>query len=652
MKLFLNNLRFIFQVYISGLFVFFLFRIVLLISQWEQLAELPGRFGLLAQSFFMGLRFDNIISCYFLIIPLFIAGVVTLLGKQAFGTKKAFAIYFSVCYGVAFLICTADILYFGYFFKHLNASIFNWAGEQGFVTEMLLKDPVSLLFLLVSLLVPALFSLWIFRLLRREKKRMQRTAGFVDRKKSGLFYLKTGVCSILILFLCILGIRGRLALKSPMRVGTAYFSNNSFINELGLNPVFYFLRSTLDSQKQKKQALSLMDEDEAINNVREYFGITGTEEKSPIAREKVYEQRHNYNVVLIMMEGIPFSVFEDEKSRTYIPFLDSLSRNSLFFDNCYSAGIHTMNGVCASLFSYPALLLQHPFKSAEIQTMAGFPNILRKNGYHTAYFTTHDDQFDNIGGYLKANDVEFIFSQDKYPANRVLSNLGVPDDYMFERAIPEINKLSRKGKPFFAACLTASNHTPIKIPDYYKPGEGELRMQILEYSDWALKKFFDLARKEPWFENTIFVLCSDHGSPLGKQLYDMAITFNHVPMMILAPGLEPEVNSNPAGQIDIFPTVMGLLGIDYTNNTFGEDLLEKNREYIFFAADNAIGCISDSLFYTWHTDGRESLYNYRKKSSENLMNIYSSEAQKMNKYAFSMMQSAQYMLRNKLRIEN
>ena len=652
MKVFFNNIRFIFQVYLSGLFVFFLFRIVLLISQWERLAELCGRFGMLVQSFFMGLRFDNIISCYFLVIPLLIAGVVILLGKQPFWTKKAFAIYFSVCYGISFLVCTADILYFGYFFKHLNASIFNWAGEQGFVTEMLLKDPVSLLFLLVSLLVPALFSFWIFRLLRWEKKRMQRMAGFVDRKKSGLFYLKTGVCSVLILFLCVLGIRGRLALKSPMRVGTAYFSNNSFINELGLNPVFYFLRSTLDSQKQKKQSLSLMDENEAIKIVQEYFGTTDTEEKSPIARKKVYEQRHDYNVVFIIMEGIPYSVFEDEKARSYIPFLDSLSRNSLFFDNCYSAGIHTMNGVCGSLFSYPALLLQHPFKSAEIHTMAGFPNVLRKNGYRTAYFTTHDDQFDNIGGFLKANDVEYIFSQKKYPANRVLSNLGVPDDYMFERAIPEINKLSRKGKPFFAACLTASNHTPIKIPDYFKPREGELRMQILEYSDWALKKFFDLARKEAWFDNTIFVLCSDHGSPLGKQLYDMAITFNHVPMMILAPERESEVISSPAGQVDIFPTVMGLLGIDYTNNTFGEDLLEKNREYIFFSADNAIGCVSDSLFYTWHTDGRESLYNYRKKSSENVMNIYSSEAQKMKKYAFSMMQSAQYMLRKELRIEN
>jgi phosphoglycerol transferase MdoB-like AlkP superfamily enzyme len=396
----------------------------------------------------------------------------------------------------------------------------------------------------------------------------------------------------------------------------------------------------------KKQSISLLSEKEAIATVQQYFGIESQKGQSPIAREKTYPERKNHNVVFILMEGIPYSVFEDEKIRTYIPFLDSLSRNSLFFNNCYSAGIHTMNGVYGGLFSYPALMQQHPLKSAEIQTMAGFPNILKKNGYHTAYFTTHDDQFDNIGGYLKANDVELILSQKDYPRDRVLSNLGVPDDYMFERAIPEINKLSQSGKPFFATCLTASNHTPIIIPDYFESKDGELRLRILEYSDWALRKFFDLAKKEPWFENTIFVLCSDHGSPFGKQLYDMAITFNHVPMMILAPGMEPGVYNSPAGQIDIFPTVMGLLGIDYTNNTFGEDLLEKKREYIFFSADNVIGCIGDSLFYTWHHDGRESLYDYKNQSSENLIEDHKDEAAKMKKYAFSMIQTAQYMIRN------
>jgi phosphoglycerol transferase MdoB-like AlkP superfamily enzyme len=219
---------------------------------------------------------------------------------------------------------------------------------------------------------------------------------------------------------------------------------------------------------------------------------------------------------------------------------------------------------------------------------------------------------------------------------------------MFERTVPELSRMAQTGKPFFAALLTASNHTPIIIPEYFTPHEGDLRSQILEYSDWSLKKFFHLAKRESWFENTIFVLCSDHGSPFGRQLYDMAITLNHIPMMILSPDKEPGIYDAPAGQIDIFPTVMGLLGIDYKNNTFGQDLLEKRREYIFFSADNTVGCIGDSLLYTYHNDGRESLYNYKKQSSVNIIETHRDEAGKMKKYAFSMTQTAQYMLRNNL----
>lgn len=391
MGLFYKNIRYIFWVYLAGLVVFFLFRLIFLCVHWEQVRDISGRFGLLSRSFLMGLRFDNVMSCYLVVLPLFIACLVTIFGRHCSSfLKEGFAVFFSICYGVFFMICTADTLYFGYFFKHLNASVFNWADEKGFVAEMLLKDTISFLFLILALVVPVLFFFLIFYLLRIDKRAGGKEP--VKKKKSNMHYVQAGICSILILCLCVLGIRGRLAVKSPIRVGTACFSTNSFINELGLNPVFYFLRSMLDSQKLKKQSLSFLPDEEAIRTVREYFGIPSQAGGSPVAREKNYTERQDYNVVLILMEGIPYSVFEDEKTRAYIPFLDSLSQNSLFFDNCYSAGIHTMNGVCGSLFSYPALMQQHPFKSAEIQTMSGFPNVLRKNGYQTAYFTTHDDR--------------------------------------------------------------------------------------------------------------------------------------------------------------------------------------------------------------------------------------------------------------------
>lgn len=644
MKLYFRNLRLLLFIYIAGLIIFFLFRLTLLVTQWDQAAILPDRSGLLIQSFLMGLRFDNVISCYIIILPVVIYSIAALFNYNSSGLHQFIAIYLSILYGLSFIVCTGDIPYFSYFFKHLNASIFNWAGEEKFVTEMILKDKSSLLYVIIALIIPIIFTCFVFFLSKKNHSNKNRIkAGNISDK------LKITACLIVLVFACILGMRGRLAVKSPIRVGTAFFSSYPFPNQLSLNPVFYLLRSIIDSQKDEKLALHFMPDQEAIANVKNYFGITNPDNSSPIARIQTGEEEKKYNVVLILMEGISSYHLEKNGGTSYLPFLDSLTNNSLYFDNCYSAGIHTMNGVCGAIFSQPSLLQQHPFKATEMPIYAGFPNVLSNNGYQTAYFTTHDDQFDNIGGVMKANHIELLMSQKDYPNDRVLSNLGVPDDYMFERAITELNSMSQKDQPFFAAMLTASNHSPIRVPEYFSPQPGDEKIQILEYTNWALEKFFEMAKKESWYDHTIFVLCSDHGAIIGSQLYDMPVSYNHVPMFIISPEItEPYVYSEPAGQIDIFPTIMGMLGITFTNNTFGEDLLNTKREYIFFSADDVVGCVNDSLLYTYHTDGREYLYNYKQDSPTNLIKEHESQASNMKKYVLSMMQTAQYMVQNKL----
>ncbi len=635
-----NNLKFLVSIFVSGLIVFFLFRILLLLTQCGQVTEIPDKGSILFQSFLIGLRFDTVISCYILALPLAILSLTASFNYYAGWLYKFAAGYMCLFYVLAFCICMADIPYYSFFYKHINASIFNWAGEQSFVAGMILKDKQFLIYVLAGILVCVGFCIFIFKIIVRKFSRNFPVKEKYNWKK----FIIILICFLVSGGLCFLGIRGRVAIKSPIRIGTAYFCNYPFANQLGLNPVFYFLHSVLDAQKMQKQEIYLMPDDDAVANTCKYLGIDKPESQFPIARkENENKEVKKYNVVLILMESLAADLLQRNSGESDLPFLDSLSNNCLFFENAYSAGIHTMNGVCAGLFSYPSLMQQHPFKS-EMKIMHGFPNILKANGYQTIYFTTHDEQFDNIGGFVLANDIERVVSEKDYPSNMVLSNLGVPDDYMFETAIPILNEMSAKDKPFFAAMLTASNHTPFVIPDYFSPKPGDIKKQMLEYSDWALEKFFRLAKKEGWYENTIFVLCADHGAPVGPQIYDMSLSFNHVPILIISPEVkEPAVYSAPSGQIDIFPTVMGMLGIPYVNYTFGENLLEKERQYIFFSADNLIGCISNDYFYVYNMDGKESLYDYRTKSPENLIELHKTEAESMRKYAFSMIQTAQYL---------
>lgn len=330
------------------------------------------------------------------------------------------------------------------------------------------------------------------------------------------------------------------------------------------------------------------------------------------------------------------------------PFLDSLAENAYSFDNIYSAGIHTFNGIYGTLFSYPALFRQHPMKGVEMLKYNGIANTLKSYDYSTIYFTTHDGQFDNVEGFLTSNDFDEVITQADFPSDKIRSTLGVSDDYLFEFAIPKLNNLHKSKKPFLAAFMTASDHGPYIIPKYFTPKNKEIKKQIVEYADWSLKKFIDLSSKQLWFENTIFVFVADHGASMNA-IYEMPLNYHHTPLIIYNPNTSAKKIEEFGGQIDIFPTIMGLLNLEYTNNTMGIDLLKEKRPYIYFCADDKYGVIDDEFFLIVRGETK-SLFKYRIGDKKNYMSEYKAIADKMDEYAKSNMQTSQYILKNNLQV--
>ena len=644
MRHFFAHLKLLLSIHVVGILFFTLFRVVLLISEYSQLSAIPDGGTLVFRSFLIGLWFDNVIASYISLLPCVVLLVCGLIGFYRKRIVQAVVWYAVILYTLSFLIFAADIPYFAEFNKHINFSIFNWAGEKSFVGEMIFKEPKYLLALLLFLLSAVAYA---FILVRLRRKLYRGLNSYVMERAVPQIIIQV-IVALGVLFLCIAGGRGRLAVKSPIRVGSAYFSEYHFTNQLGLNPVFYFINNAVSLSKAEKE-VDLMDNTEAVRLAQQLLGIENPSSEYPIAREVVDTLVPSYkNVVVILMEGMSAEALSrhgNENSRCR--FLDSLSNHCYYFENCYSAGIHTMNGIFGTMFSFPAYLTQHPTKVNDVPIYQGFPYTLRQKGYQTAYITTHDDQFDNIGGFLRVNYVQQVMAQKDYPSGKVLSNLGVPDDYMFERGVELFNELAASGKPFFATMLTASNHSPIRIPDYYTPTPGDLKEQVLEYSDWALSRFFAMAKQQSWYDSTIFILLGDHGGVFGPQLYDISLSYNHIPLMIVSPAFEePKVFSQPTGQIDVFPTVMGLLNQSYTNNTFGVDAIKNPRQYIYFSADNVIGCVDTTWLYVYHTEGREGLYDYAAASVSNVIGEYPEKADSMKKYALSMTQASHYIIAN------
>jgi phosphoglycerol transferase MdoB-like AlkP superfamily enzyme len=520
---------------------------------------------------------------------------------------------------------------------------FLWIDNPSFMFKMITEEPKYYIIAIPFLILCTIFY-W-------QLKKICFQAYPVNNNK---YWIKASVSLIVLIFIFI-GIRGRVQQKSPIRVGTAYFSNNPFLNQLGLNPVFTLLRSYFDSRDEKNKTIKLLDDQIAIANVQQYLNIKKPyNDSSPISRliQSDSSNPKNYNVVVIIMESMSAAKMGRHGNPLGLtPFLDSLSQHSYYFENIYTAGKHTFNGIFSTLHSFPALFHQHPMKEINAVKYNGMANVLKSKGYSTTYFTTHDGQFDNVEGFLIANDFEKVFSQQNYPMSEVKTALGVPDDYLFRFSIPEINKISAKKKPFFVSFMTASDHGPFYTPDYFKAKQEDPKLKTVEYADWSLRMFMNMASKQTWFKNTIFVFVADHGAPI-KTTYSISLDYHHSPLIIYAPHIlkENKVFDCIGGQIDVFPTVMGLLKQSYVNNTLGIDLLKEKRPYIFINDDDQYGVLDNEHLLIVKDKSPSYLFKYQKDDKTDYYKNDSILAKKMDLYAKSNLQYFQYIsLKNKIK---
>jgi len=639
-------LRYIFSVYVIGILFFFFFRLVLVLNNLHAVAQLPDKVSLMLQAFFMGFRFDTVISGYMLALPALILFVAELGRFLSRGLLLSVHIFICLLYIICFFGCAADIPFYYTFSNRLNITILNWTDSPKFMMKMVVQEWSYLAYLFMFLALSVFFVLALKKVYKKNVARLQAT----DLRKG--FAIKL-IASLVALGLLFLGIRGRVEKKSPIMIGTAYFSNYDFPNQAGLNPMFTFIHSWLETQKEENKRLNLMEDSVAIKLAQQELHIVPEkiDEISPIARtERPEEVPQKRNVVIVLMESMSaFYTSHAGNPNHLTPHLDSLADHGYYFNNFYSAGIHTFNGIFSTIFSFPALLARHTMVGTTIPKYTGLPYVMKKNGYETMYFTTHDAQFDNVGGFLKANNVDRVISSADYPANAVVSALGVPDHFMFDYSIPVFNSYYNQHKPFFAVLMTGSNHKPYVVPDGipFKPKHTEVREGAVEYADWAIGRYIDSMSKQPWFSNTIFVFVADHGTWEDNGYPGLPGSLNHIPFIIYSPLLKdaPRVINNVGGQIDVFPTICGLLHFYYTNNTMGVDLLHEVRPYIYFSADDKIAVADTNMLFLWNKDGSEGLYTL-KEQRKDILSAHLANADSMKNYAFSMLQTTQWLLMN------
>ncbi len=650
------------KLYLLLIAIYTAFRVALLLLNLDRVGSTTT--WEVIQAFIMGVRFDIVTIGFVIAIPTIILTIFSFFGKKSRIFELIYTWVLTVCFTITFGICAADIPYFDQFFDRFNITAFEWmaTGDSAFVFKMIFEEPTYILMMLPVLASGCIF--WFFA-----NRIMKRSTGW-----ESVYYAQYGIYTVLLWGLVFIGMRGRLNEKSPIMVGTAYFCNNAMLNQLGLNPNFTLVRSWLDSKDPDNQKVRFMSDEAAIALVQQNLGIENPDKDYPIARVRDFStplrfarndegtvssfrpeplgvaekspatDRVSYNVIVIIMEGMSYNkTAHGGNTHNLTPFLDALMDKSLSFNNCYTSGTHTYCGIYTTFTSYPVIFRNHALKRIPMLQYDCMAATLQQNGYQTAYFTTHDKEFDNVAGFLSQNGVERIISQADYPVGEVKTTLGVPDDYMFRFAMPIFDEMASNNKPFFAAMMTASDHGPYYIPDYFEPKNTEQKYQITEYADWSLQRFIEMAQEKPWFDNTLFVFVADHGAALDTD-YSIPLSYFHSPLIFYMPKhLQPQANEAIASQMDIFPTVMGILGKNYVNNTFGIDLQREVRKYAYFMGDDKYGVLNHEwLLINKPAEEQIGLYKYQEKEKKNYISDYPELANEMQKYAESAWQVSEY----------
>lgn len=415
----------------------------------------------------------------------------------------------------------------------------------------------------------------------------------------------------LLVLLLALGARSTLGHRA-VNISRASFSGDHLANELALNST-YSLLYAIYNLKHEEDASKIygdgdMEMEEAIRRVRHYTGLPASvfrHAEIPTLRRQSPPRRDSTppNLVIFAQESLGARYVGSLGGLPLTPNIDRLSEQGLYLTRLYATGTRTVRGLEALATGFPPTPAPSVLKLSLAQkNFFTLAELLRRQGYTTEFIYGGVSNFDNMGGFFLRNGFDRVIDQDEFTQPVFLGTWGVSDEDLVAKANETFK--AHGDQPFFALMLSTTNHTPFEFP----PGRIELHEQpantrhnAMKYADFAIGRLFELAQKEDYFRNTIFVVVSDHDTRVrGAHL--VPIDRFHVPALIIGPGVPKQRLDLLASQIDLAPTLLGLMGIDAEHPMIGSDLLaagpgDKGRAMMQYGMTNAFRVGDDVIIH-------------------------------------------------------
>ena len=524
---------------------------------------------------YYGLAFDTAAILYvnslFILLSLLPLRVTQSSGYQ----KLLFYVYF-ITNLIGYAFNYVDFIYYKFNFARTTLSVLEVVENEANKTAMFFRFLVSywhvyLLFLLVSLL-------WIY-LYKRVKLRP-----LTHRLSTKTYYISSLIGFVVFGTLIVGGIRGGDFNKSTRPINLVDASKHVTKMEqadLVLNTTFAFIR-TFGTKSFRKVDYNITDEEIQfyIKPIKQY---TSNEPTKP-------------NIVVIITESMgreyigAFNKNMDiDNYVSYTPFLDSLAQHSLIFPNAFANGSKSIHGMSSVLSGIPSFLDAFTSSSYANQKIESLVSILNDLDYDTSFFHGAPNGsmgflgFSNILGFDRYYGMEEYGNDDDFDGS-----WGIWDEPFLQYMK---STLDHKQQPFFSTVFTVTSHEPFVIPKKYdgKFPKGNVQMhEPVGYTDYAFKRFFEAAKKEPWFDNTIFVITSDHPNQVYYDVYNKTINRRAIPILFYkSDGSLVGVKNELAQQIDIYPTLMDIIGYDKPFRSWGRSLVSDDGVEPFAINHNA-----------------------------------------------------------------
>ncbi|MES2590398.1 MAG: LTA synthase family protein [Bacteroidota bacterium] len=588
MKIRLNSIKvhYLLRLLIFWLLFFALYRLVFIIYHHTKIPD--GQHSETGLSFLYALRLDLSAACVAITIP-YILWTFQQFYRSRFihNINLAFNI---ACITIVSILHIANLKMYGEWGTPLSARAFSYL--------LYPKEVLSFISIWSVLLLLSVCGVFTYIGIKLYRKFIVNFSYPVENKKWKIVQI------VIIPALLIVVYRGGFQL-APINESSSYYSNLQINNHIATNNMWYLAHSIVEANDTENPYV-FMDKKKAQEITADLFKVTSNKTQ-PISKIQ------KPNIVFIVLESWTADIIKalgGEENVT--PHFDELQKEGLLLTQMYGSGFRTEQGLVSILSGFPAQpnnsIITTPSKAEQLPSL----NVeLRKQGYQSSFYYGGEVEFANMKTYLLNTHIEKIVDKNNFSKEQLNSKWGAHDEFVFKKQLEE---LKTEKQPFFSIVLTLSTHEPFEVTmqtPFSGSEEPERFKKAAYYTDYCLYNYFNEAKQQPWYNNTLFILVADHGHHLPKNRNMDLPEGRRITAMIMGGALLDELKGKTfdkvVNQNDLPATVLSALKLPYTNFVWSKDIFnESTKEFAYYSNENVLG---------WVVPKQSAVYSFSSKNN-------------------------------------